>query len=69
MAGLFRPFAEKLNRFGDLGLGLKVICAERTGQSFGAGNGVGDLAVIEVGGKSQETGFGQPRAECFDGIV
>jgi hypothetical protein len=46
-----------------------VVGIERIGESFRIGNGIGDLAMIEVRGKGNETGFGQSGTECLDGVV
>ena len=59
--GLAGTLGKERDGFGDLGAGLVLPGAERPGQAFGAGNGIGHLAMIQVGGEGNEAGFGQPR--------
>src|SRR6266498_4036739 len=67
--GLSSTFVEKLGCLRDLGLGLNVVGVDHIAKDLRIGNGVCDLAMIEVWGECHETGFGQSRAESFDCVV
>jgi len=66
---LSNTFVEKHSCLRDFGLGLEVVGVERLAKGFRIGNVVGDLAMIEVWSEGDETGLGQPRAECLRGVV
>src|ERR1700752_3062591 len=69
LVGLSHKFVEKLGCLRDLGLGLEMVSVERFAKSFRSGDVPRDLAMIEVRGEGDETGFGQTRAKSLDCFV
>jgi hypothetical protein len=64
-----RLYVKVLRRLCDFGFDLQVIGIDCAAQNFGFGNRFCHFAVVEVRGKGDETGLGQPGADSFDRLV
>src|SRR5687767_981784 len=69
VVGLSNKFVEVPGCLSDFGLGPNVVRVDCIAQDLRIGNGVCDLAMVEIGGKCHETGFRKLCAESLDGVV